>query len=181
MGNRSGSIPNGRQWTVPCCKRQRALKKTAAEGLGRNPTDRGRSGSKLHLHVDGQGIPLGVVVVGANVHDSHLIGATLENSCQMGAWFLGAQEAHLCLDRAYDCERVHIEVYVNGFTAHIRGRGEEKSSEHPQDTPRRWVVERTFAWLRGFRGLRTRYCCYLRNFIGLVSLACACIILRKLP
>lgn len=173
-------MPNGRQWTVPCCKRQRALKKTATEGLGRNPTDRGRSGSKLHLHVDGQGIPLGVVVVGANVHDSRLIGATLENSCEMGVWFLGTKEVHLCLDRAYDCERVYIEVYVNGFSEHICGRNEESGSDYPQYAPRRWVVERTFAWLRGFRSLRTRYCCYLRNFIGLVSLACACIILRKL-
>jgi hypothetical protein len=30
----------------------------AEEGLGRNPTDRGRSGSKLHLHVEQQGVPL---------------------------------------------------------------------------------------------------------------------------
>jgi len=42
----------------------------AEEGLGRNPTDRGRSGSKFHLQVDQQGVPLGVTVVGANVHDS---------------------------------------------------------------------------------------------------------------
>ena len=58
MEKRSGLRPDGRQWTVRCCKRQRALKKSADEGLGRNPTDRGRSGSKIHLHVDGQGTPL---------------------------------------------------------------------------------------------------------------------------
>lgn len=31
--------------------------KSVAEGPGRNPADRGRSGSKLHLHVDGHGVP----------------------------------------------------------------------------------------------------------------------------
>ncbi len=180
MRSKLESILNGNLWTVRCCKRQRALKKSATEGLGRNPTDRGRSGSKIHLHVDGQGTPLGVTVTGANVHDSRLIGATLENSCEMGACFLGEREAHLCLDKAYDYERVYIEVYVNGFTEHIRSRGEEKLSRCSQYTPHRWVVERTFAWLRGFRSLRTRYCCYLRNFISLLYLACACIILRKL-
>ena|GEM_PF-5619542 len=33
--------------------------KTAEEGLGGNPTDRGRTGTKIHLYVDQQGIPLG--------------------------------------------------------------------------------------------------------------------------
>src|SRR5699024_11687522 len=46
MGKRSASTPNGRLWTAPCCKPRRALKKSATEGLGRNPTDRGRSGGK---------------------------------------------------------------------------------------------------------------------------------------
>jgi len=81
-------MPNGKLWTAPCCKPRRALKKSATEGLGRNPTDRGRSGGKIHLHVDGQGIPLGVTATGANVHDSRLIGATLKNSREMGSWFL---------------------------------------------------------------------------------------------
>ena len=49
--------------------------KISAEGLGRNPTDRGRSSGKIHLHMDGQAIPLGVTVTRANVHDSRLIGA----------------------------------------------------------------------------------------------------------
>ncbi|WP_369408013.1 transposase [Thiocystis violacea] len=26
-------------------------------------------------------------------------------------------------------------------------------------TARRWVVERTIAWLKGFRAIRTRYVC----------------------
>ncbi|WP_371926110.1 transposase [Desulfovibrio piger] len=57
--------------------------KSATACFGRPPTDRGRSGGKRHLHVDGQGIPLGVTVTGANVHDSHLIEATLKNSREL--------------------------------------------------------------------------------------------------
>ena len=89
MGKKSAWTPNGKLWTAPCCKLQHALKKTAAEGLGRNPTDRGRSGGKIHLHVDGQGIPLGVTATDVNVHGSLLIGATLKNYRKMGGWFLG--------------------------------------------------------------------------------------------
>ena len=157
-----------------------ALKKSADEGLGRNPTDRGRSGSKIHLHVDGEGIPLGVTVVGANVHDSRLIEATLQNSCEMGAWFLGEGESHLCLDKGYDYERVHIEVYINGFEGHIRSRKEEEKELSEGKTAHRWVVERTIAWLKGFRSIRTRYCRYLRNFMGMIYIACACILWRKI-
>ena len=149
---KSAWTPNGKLWTAPCCKRRRAHKKTAAEGLGRNPTDRGRSGGKIHLHVDGQGIPLGVAVTGANVHDSRLIGATLKNSREMGGWFLGAEVRHLCLDKGYDYPRVSEEVYVNGFEEHIRSRREEVR-EGRRNPARRWVVERTFAWLKGFRSL----------------------------
>ena len=179
MGKKSAWTPNGKLWTAPCCKRRRALKKTAAEGLGRNPTDRGRSGGKIHLHVDGQGIPLGVTATGANVHDSRLIGPTLKNSREMGGWFLGAEVRHLCLDKGYDYPRVREEVYVNGFEEHIRSRGEEVR-EGRRNPARRWVVERTFAWLKGFRSLHTRYCCYLVNFMGLLYLALACILWRKL-
>ena len=169
----------GRLWTAPCCKPRRALKKSATEGLGRNPTDRGRSGGKIHLHVDGQGIPLGVTVTGANVHDSRLIEATLKNSREMGGWFLGSAVRHLCLDKGYDYPRVSEEVYVNGFEEHIRSRGEEVRDRW-RTPAHRWVVERTFAWLKGFRSLRTRYCCYLVNFMGLLYLALACILWRKL-
>ena len=179
MGKRAASTPNGRLWTAPCCKPRRALKKSATEGLGRNPTDRGRSGGKIHLHVDGQGIPLGVTVTGANVHDSRLIEATLKNSREMGGWFLGSAVRHLCLDKGYDYPRVSEEVYVNGFEEHIRSRGEEVRDRW-RTPARRWVVERTFAWLKSFRSLRTRYCCYLVNFMGLLYLALACILWRKL-
>ena len=172
-------MPNGKLWTAPCCKRRRALKKSAAEGLGRNPTDRGRSGGKIHLHVDGQGIPLGVTAVGANVHDSRLIGATLKKSREMGGWFLGAEVRHLCLDKGYDYPRVREEVYVNGFEEHIRSRGEEVR-EGRRNPARRWVVERTFAWLKGFRSLRTLYCFYLVNFMGLLYLAFSCFLWKKL-
>ena len=97
----------------------------------------------------------------------------------MGGWFWKAEVRHLCLDKGYDFARVREEVYLNGFEGHIRSRQEEirRKDKYP---PHRWVIERTFAWLKGFRSLRTRYCCYLSNFIALLYLACACILWKKL-
>jgi hypothetical protein len=49
----------------------------ATECVGRNPTDRGKKGRKRSLLVDGRGIPLSIVVSGANVNDSKLLDRTL--------------------------------------------------------------------------------------------------------
>ncbi len=37
---------------------------------GKNPTDKGKKGTKRHLASDRKGIPLAVILTGANVHDS---------------------------------------------------------------------------------------------------------------
>ena len=48
------------------------------EATGRNPTDRGKLGVKRSLLTQGEGIPIGVAVDGANRHDMKLVSATLE-------------------------------------------------------------------------------------------------------
>lgn len=58
------------------------LGKTGVEGetqaTGRNPTDRGKSGSKRHLLTEGKGVPLAVVLSGANRHDMKNIADLLD-------------------------------------------------------------------------------------------------------
>ena len=62
------------QWqSADGCIIKAPLGKRTAEGdaqaTGANPTERGKSGSKRHLLTDGKGIPLAVVLSGANRHD----------------------------------------------------------------------------------------------------------------
>ncbi|MBK8753462.1 MAG: IS5 family transposase [Candidatus Competibacteraceae bacterium] len=83
----------------------------ADEALGRNPTDRGRSGSKMPLHVDQNGIPLGVTLVGAHVHDSRLVSSTLAAAILPRPEPTPDQPQHLCLDKGYDYARVEREVW----------------------------------------------------------------------
>jgi putative transposase len=40
------------------------------EKTGKNPTDRGNSGAKINLLLDGRGAPISVVLTGANRHDT---------------------------------------------------------------------------------------------------------------
>ena|SRR5947209_4581250 len=53
--------------------RQKGGEKTA-----KNPTDRGKPGSKRHLISERRGVPLAVVLTGANVHDSNVFEELVE-------------------------------------------------------------------------------------------------------
>ena len=50
------------------------------ECTGRNPTDRGKSGTKRSVLVDANGVTLSVTFDGANVHDNRLLVETLEQA-----------------------------------------------------------------------------------------------------
>jgi hypothetical protein len=47
--------------------------------VGANPVDRGKPGSKLHLVCDGSGLPLTAVITAANVNDTTMFAAVLED------------------------------------------------------------------------------------------------------
>ena len=49
------------------------------ERTGRNPTDRGKLGTKRSLLTEANGVPVGLAVEGANRHDKKLAEATLES------------------------------------------------------------------------------------------------------
>lgn len=151
------------------------------EGLGRNPTDRGRQGTKVHLLVDMKGIPLGMEIIGANVHDSRLVTSTLETIVIERPLVTRESPQNLCMDKGYDYKRVKEEVISNHYEPHIRRIGEKKSESSGERLPaRRFVVERTIAWLKGFRALRTRYFCKGTNYLGMLRFAASLIIFRAM-
>jgi Transposase DDE domain len=47
--------------------------------VGANPVDRAKQGSKLHLAVEGGGLPLSVLVTGANTNGSTMFEALLDD------------------------------------------------------------------------------------------------------
>lgn len=93
------------------------------------------------------------------------------------------QEApqHLCLGKGYDNEPTEAVLAERGYTAHIRRIGEEKKDAQGDKThpARRWVVERTFAWLGGWRGLLIRWDKKPENYLANIKLACALIWFRR--
>jgi hypothetical protein len=46
--------------------------------VGKNPTDRGKIGTKRSVLTDGSGVPIGLAGAGANRHDCTLVRETIE-------------------------------------------------------------------------------------------------------
>ena len=145
--------------------------------IGRNPTDRGKAGSKKSILVDAAGGPLSVAVAGANVHDTKLLRPTLESI--VVARPEGTQ--NLCLDKGYDNPTGHGTVAAFQYCPHIRRIGEEKLDRWGEKTfpARRWVVERTLSWLSKCRAILVRYDKKASNYVGLIQLACALLWYRR--
>jgi putative transposase len=147
---------------------------------GDNPTDRGKSGSKIHILVDENGAPLSLHITGANEHDKWsaddlLTGIVIERPDPEEV------EQHLCADKGYDFDDVHEAVAERQYEPHIkhrRRRNEPIEEEQPipdeeRHPARRWVVERTISWLGKRRSIRVRWCKKDENWMALIKFACA--------
>ena len=143
--------------------------------IGPNPTDRGKAGTKRSLLVDGEGGPLSIVVAGANVHDAKLLEATLDAIVVERPQPTEEEPQHLCLDKGYDNPSGRGAAAGHGYREHIRRIGEEKlvARGDKRYPARRWVVERTLAWLSKCRAVLVRYDKKAANYLGVLQLACA--------
>jgi putative transposase len=150
--------------------------------VGKNPTDRGKKGTKESVLVDAEGGPLGVVIAAANVNDQKLLRETIEAIVVDRPEPTEAQPQHLCLDASYDNPTGREAAATGQYTPHIVPvRKEERSSVRSKGhKPRRWVVEWTLAWLCKCRGILVRYDKKDENFLGLIQLACALFWYRRL-
>jgi transposase len=88
--------------------------------------------------------------------------------------------SNLCLDAGY--AGAQSPAKEMGYTAHIRGRGEERQEKERNVNfkARRWVVEVCHSWLNRFRKLLVRYEKKTDNYLALLHFACAVIVWRQI-
>jgi putative transposase len=140
------------------------------DDTGRNPTDRGKSGTKRHVLTDERGVPIAVETSAANVNDGQMVEATLD-AIPARVSKDGRAPENLCMDKAYDSKKIDAAVEARGIEPHTRRRGEPPLLGPYEGKPRRWVVERTNSWHNRFRGLLVRWERKGKNYRGLVLLA----------
>ena len=146
----------------------------------KNPTDSGKSGTKIHILVDEKGAPLALQVTGAIQHDKWTADDLIEN-LPLERPDPHEVEQHFCADRGLDYDDVHQAVAEAIYVAHINHRrrrnepleAEPYIPEKERHPARRWVVERTISWLGKRRSIRVRWCKKDENWLALIKFVCA--------
>jgi putative transposase len=151
------------------------------ESTGKNPTDRGKRGVKRSLLVEGNGVPIGVAIDGANRHDKKLVEATIDSLAAERPEPTPECLQGLCLDKGYDYDNTRALLQEFGFTAHVRARGEEAQAIKREAgyRARRWVVERTHSWMNRFRRILVRWEKKPLNYLAMLHFVCAIITYRS--
>jgi transposase len=145
--------------------------------VGIRPTG-GKKGSKRHLLVDGRGVPLSLVVTGANRHDVTQLELVLEEIIIDRPTNI---QQNLCADKAYDGQPALETIVSKGYVPHVKRRGEEiqEKKRNPQWKARRWVVEVSHSWFNRFRKILVRYEKLSDTYLALLHMAAAIITFRK--
>lgn len=138
---------------------------------------------------DGTGIPLAIVISGANRHDMKKLADLLDavvRPCPLqpdpADPTAGPQ---LCLDRGYDYDACREAATSRGYTPHIPPKASAADPlpppGHPErHPPRRWVVEVGHSWFNRFRRLLVRWEKLGEHYLGFIHLAAILIVYRKL-
>jgi transposase len=157
-----------------------SLRAVRGDHVGANPVDRGKPGSKLHLAVDGGGLPLSLLVTGANANDSLVFEALLDEiplvRTPAGQRRCRPEKVHA--DKAYDHRRCRGCLTRRGIKVRIARCGIESSTRLGRH---RWKAERTIAWLAGCRRLRIRYDRDSERFFAFLLLAGDRLCYNRLP
>jgi len=132
------------------------------------------------LLTDAKGIPLSVVLDGANRHDIKLLEKTLDHMVILRPEVTKDKPQNLCLDAGYTgAEKI---ISDRNYILHIRPRNKEKEEKinNPDFKARRWVVEVTHSFLNRFRKLLVRFEKKEKNYLALIQFACSIITINNL-
>src|ERR687886_2370037 len=146
--------------------------KRGGELTGPNPTDRGKTGTKYHVVVASDGIPLAALPSAANVHDTMLFPGLLRR-----AMVVCVAIARLYADAAYDSAANRGLCWREGILPVIRQSGDPHGSG--LGTVRR-IVENVNAWLLANKRLDRRNDRLALIIDALLTAACIWVIANRL-
>ncbi|MFF3326414.1 IS5 family transposase [Streptomyces sp. NPDC002889] len=149
---------------------------------GPNPVDRGKKGSKLHVLSDAQGIPLAVAVSGANMDDSLALKPLIRGipAVRSRRGPRRRRPVKLRADKAYFSAEHLAWLRERGLVARIARIARPGIESGERLGRHRWKIERSIAWLFGYRRLTVRYERKGSHFLVFLGLAAALTCYKKL-
>jgi len=146
-------------------------------GLAVGKTKRGK-GTKIMAIADASAFPVAACEESASPHEVKLVEKTIDSG------FTKYAPDKIIGDKAYDSDPLDQKLMedrcIELIAPHKRNRKKAKTQDGRKLRPykRRWKVERLFAWLHNFRRIVVRYEYHVENFLGMLHLGCALILLR---
>ena len=119
--------PKGIAWKWQAADGAMTKAPLGGEKTGPNPTDRSKRGTKRSLLVDEHGVPLGLVVSGANTPDGQLLEATLMSGLAERPDPAETPQ-HLCLDKAYSDAPSAEVAEAQGYVLHVPDKANAKKN-----------------------------------------------------
>jgi putative transposase len=128
------------------------------------------------------GIPIGVVIAGANRNDCKLAEATIQSIPIERPRPTPEHPQGVCLDKAYDSAEIRTILTNLDLTPHIRSRGEEAKELRADlgHRARRWVVERIHSWINRYRAMLVRWSKKTENHAALLKFTLSLITWQQL-
>ena len=130
---------------------------------------RGGATTKIHLSWDADGYPLDFKITGGDVHDSQAANDIIA---------MLTDATYFIADKAYDSETIRTKLKQDNISPVIPKRKNTKQPDLAFDHylyKLRHLVENTFARLKHFRSIATRYEKLARNYKSMLYLACTMI------
>jgi transposase len=128
--------------------------------------------------VDGNGLPIAVGIASGPRGEAKLVEETLDQCV------LDELPERLIGDMAYDSTKLDAQLAERGVEmiapVQPRHKNNKQDGRPLRRYKRRWKVERLFAWLFNFRRLVTRYECKAQNYLALLRLGAAIILMRAI-
>ena len=133
--------------------------------------------------VDGAGLPLGVHLASASPAEVTLIETTLDNVPPDDDGYDRVER--LVYDKAADSDPLRESLAERGVQLICPHRDNRVKPPTQDGRPlrryrRRWIVERSIAWLGNYRRLLVRHEYYPEIFLTFIHIACALIALTRL-
>jgi transposase len=188
LARRLAGAARGARWRGPLAVAGdvpgRQLRSGEKGGSAVGKTKRGK-GTKWMVLVDGGGLPLGVRLESASPGEVTLAEATLaEVKVPRPKGRPRQKPKRVIADRAYDSDPLRERLAKRGIELIVPYRENNKLKKYQDGRKlrrykRRWIVERTNAWLGQFRRLLVRHEHLLSTYRAFFYLACLWITLRR--
>lgn len=146
--------------------------------IGKNPTDRGRNGSKISIISDLLGTPVGYFIDAANISDHKIMKQTIDKKI-----YNKKTKSKMYVDKGYSNKLCVDIANDNNLQLMAENKANAKTKLFPKNlqiNKYRYVIEALNSWIKSYKKLILRYDRKIKNYESYLLLAFSMITTNKM-